>query len=100
MHSTKAVWPIVSWSRFPFHDGASPPGSGVTVNVTVPMFIGSLNVATTDCPTGTLNAPSVGFVDTMYGLMQTVRNVHGFGTGPATRFRSSFTSLPVRICAV
>ena len=44
-------------------------------------------------------APSAGLVETMYGFAQTVKKLHGFGTGPAVRGRP-WSSFPAVISAV
>jgi hypothetical protein len=58
---------------------------GLEVRVTVGGFIASLNVTTMFAVVATPVAAFAGIVDKICGLMPTVRNFHGFGTGLVTR---------------
>ena len=50
-------------------------------------IIASLNVITTGAFRATPGSMFRGEVDTMYGLSQNARNVHGLETGPGTSWR-------------
>src|SRR5438445_4025875 len=59
------------------------PGS-LNVHATVGLSIGSLNVTTILASSGTSIEPAAGLVASTYGFGQSVKNRHGFGTGPGT----------------
>ena len=87
---------IVFVGAFHVPTTAIPP---LSVYVTVPVFIASLNVTTIGAVNGTPFAPLAGSVVLTKGLMPTVWKLQGFGTGPGSRRFADLSEPPV-ICAV
>src|SRR2546425_515059 len=81
------VWVIVNTVSPLDHVSVCPVTVGEIVNERLLLIIASLNVTTTEAPKATPGCTFLGDVDTMYGLSQNERKVHGFGTGPGTRAR-------------
>jgi len=69
---------------------------GVSVHVTVDLFIASLNVTTMSADSETLVTPAAGLVEMMYGLVQPTVKLHGFGTGPGMS-GSPLVSVPAMV---
>ena len=83
------LWVIVrtvSWGD-PDHENDWPSTSGVIVNTRLLCNIVSLNVITTGAFGWTSGSPSLGDVDTMYGLMHSDVKTHGLGLSPGTSGR-------------
>ena len=85
VQSAKGVVWLAVRVLFPLDQVNVKASTGLEVRVTVVVFIGSLNATTMFAVVATPVAAFAGFVDRICGLMPTVRNLHGFGTGPATR---------------
>ena len=85
------LWVIVRTVSPVDHENALPPTSGLIVNERLLRIIGSLKVIVTGAFRATSVSTFLGDVDTMYGLSQNAKNVHGFGTGPGTSGRCALS---------